>query len=89
MCICACVFLWMCVICTYGIFLVSVLLIHPCGTECAGLGAGLGDPLCWAAFLCRPMAVCWGGMQRCCALHLEVFSGLANTGKFTGIIIPV
>lgn len=53
------------------------------------LGAGFGV-LCSELYFCGgPLAGRWGRMQQCHAPSREFFSGLANTGKFTGIIIPV
>lgn len=66
----------------------SVLFIYQCATERPDLGArfgGLCSGLYFAAAPCR----CAGGMQPYRAPYRELFSGFANTGKFTGIIIPV
>lgn len=70
-------------------FFASVSLIYSCATERPGLGAGFGALCSELYFAAGPLAVHWGRMQQCCAPYREVFSGLANTGKFTGIIIPV
>lgn len=69
-------------------FVVSALLICSYATECPGLEKGLGSSAPGCISL-QALGLCWGRLQQCSAPYPEVFSGLANTGKFTGIIIPV